>query len=408
MKIMILSQTPPSLQCTAGITLDGICQQLKPHLVCNAVLLNPRQAYLKNNTSIDIPYLFLPKPIESGIPIPPQLSSLDKPLRPLRDTASWLLYRYQMRAFPKLIKKITAFASQHNIDSIVANLDTPGPILTALAVAKNLQLPLYTMVFDPPEWHMTAYNMAPATIRYVKKVFDETVASSTCCAVIAQPMADEYKKLYGVATQVIQHSLPESMGQPCQSTLSDKEHLYIGMAGQLYAREAWESLLAMLGANNWTIAGRKVIIRYMGRGPLSPSNEPQHIEWLGWRDQRDAVRLLAECDVLYCPYPFKPEEKDVARLSFPSKITLYLAAARPILFHGPAYSSPVEFFIRTQSGFSVTEVAGEGLQKSLERLINEPDLYASMCQNAYTVFRNEFTSSAMRKNILRFLALDAE
>jgi glycosyltransferase involved in cell wall biosynthesis len=264
------------------------------------------------------------------------------------------------------------------------------------------------MVFDPPEWHMAAYHMAPATIRYVKKIFNRTVASSACCAVISQPMADEYQNLYGVATQVIQHSLPESIGQPLQGTLSDEEHLFIGMAGQLYAKEAWESLLDMLAAHNWTIAGRKVVIRYMGRGPLSPSNGPQHIEWLGWRDQRDAVRLLAECDVLYCPYPFKDEEKDVARLSFPSKITLYLAAARPILFHGPSYASPVEFFLRTKCGFSCMKVGGEELQKKLEMLIREPELYASMCQNAYTVFRNEFTSNAMRKSIFRFLALDAQ
>ena len=101
----------------------------------------------------------------------------------------------------------------------------------------------------------------------------------------------------------------------------------IGIAGQFYAANEWLRLLAALEAVDWLVGGCPVSIVAMG--PVRPPAMPAaHVSFLGWKSQTEAVKLLADCDFLYCPYPFDPSMEDVARQSFPSKLVLYLAAVR--------------------------------------------------------------------------------
>ena len=101
----------------------------------------------------------------------------------------------------------------------------------------------------------------------------------------------------------------------------------------------------------WQVAGRRVVIRVLGH--QRPPTIPEHnLDFLGWQPQERAVELLStSCDVLYCPYPYAASLAEVAKYSFPSKIPTYLAAGRPILFHGPTYASPARYLEATGAGF---------------------------------------------------------
>ena len=60
----------------------------------------------------------------------------------------------------------------------------------------------------------------------------------------------------------------------------------------------------------------------------------------GWHATTDAVAILSACDVCYVPYWFDEAFRPGVELSFPNKVSLYLAAGRPILYHGPEQATP--------------------------------------------------------------------
>ncbi len=111
----------------------------------------------------------------------------------------------------------------------------------------------------------------------------------------------------------------------------------IGTAGQSYASREWAALLAALDSADWRIAGQQVKVRLIGRDVLFYASAKSFIEYLGWRPQDEAIGLLAETDVLYCPYLF-------------DNSSTYLAAQRPVLVHGPKYSETARLIAKHNAG----------------------------------------------------------
>jgi hypothetical protein len=92
----------------------------------------------------------------------------------------------------------------------------------------------------------------------------------------------------------------------------------------------------------WNLAGKNVRIRFLGREyELNGSQlAPNRIEKLGYLPQDKTIRHLSECGILYCPYFFDEKRKEISKTSFPSKLSTYLAAGKPIFYHGPGYGLP--------------------------------------------------------------------
>jgi hypothetical protein len=282
-------------------------------------------------------------------------------------------------------------------------LETPYPIRMAQPVAQALNVPLYTMVFDSAIWYLQSLFVDRWTIAEVCRAFDRSVSASKCCAVISENMASEYEARYGIRTQIVQHCFDLSLAQTPLDRLPERDTFRIGLAGQIYAWDAWSTLLALGDILKWRIRGRKLIVRYLGRGLGMETKVPRHIEYLGWHNQAEATKLLAECDLLYCPYPFYSAEESVNRLSFPSKIPSYLASARPTFFHGPEYSSVAKFFRDTDSGLVCSTLTKSAVYNEIERIFFEPDLYGRLCRNAVQTLNNYFSLEIMRRNFANFL-----
>ncbi len=95
---------------------------------------------------------------------------------------------------------------------------------------------------------------------------------------------------------------------------------------------------------------RKVILRMAGTRYLLEPRGPQQIEYFGWRSVEETIEILSEADLLYLPQPFAESLRPLAELSFPTKLSTYLAAGRPVLLHAPSYASVCPFFKRFAFG----------------------------------------------------------
>jgi hypothetical protein len=398
MKALLLTSVPPCTETPAGIVLREMIQSLPKGSVISAAVVQPSYADAKISSDLALPHLRLIPPKERGLVAEGSLKRIAPRLSRLREI-------YRSRFLHDLIQKVADFGRLHGVDRIWVHLEATWTTRMAYPLAQSLGLPLFTMVFDPPSWYMNANSMDPWTQAEIRNAFDLALRSSLCCGTGSFPMAEEYATRYNIRTQALIHSFDQRTSLPPLQGLRDSDIFRIGMAGQLYAQDAWHGLLHMLDECHWEINGRSVIIRYLGQRFAMECAGPRNLEFLGWHSQEGALRLLDECDLLYCPYPFQEEMEEVARFSFPSKIVLYLAAARPILFHGPDYSSPSIFFRDTNSALICNNQNWLNLLKTIKRLWEEPNSSAILGVNAAKALKDYFSLDIMKHNLYSFFNL---
>ena len=302
---------------------------------------------------------------------------------------------------PRLTEQAVAFGREHNADLLWAVLQGQTAIQMAPEVARKLGVPMVTQVWDPLIWWLIANRIDRFNRAAALRDFDRALAASRCCLAASWAMAEAYHTRYGTAGVPVIASHALDLGKTPDLTGFPGSTIKIGMAGQFYAGDEWRQLLQALNDNQWRIRGREVEITVLGGG-MPPGAAPAgRVSFLGWKSQPEAAEILAGMDVLYCPYPFAPEMEEVSKLSFPSKVVLYLAAGRPVLFHGPAYSSPADYLRRRDAGYLVTEQSAAAVFDALCKLIDDPALYRQLGERARTAFQTDFTLDTMRANFSR-------
>lgn len=391
MKVLLLTDIPPCKNFTAGLVLDQLCRFFPAgHIACFAMI----DPYIESKLSPDlawIPIAYTKKRNERAFrPLPGRLS----------EPIAWAMEALRRRyVVPRLIEQAIQFGREQNIGLLWVVLQGQTSAQMAVAVAKGLNVPLVTMVWDPLKWWLIARRIDKSNQALALADFDHALKYSRACMTASWAMAREYESRYQTASIPVIASHPASSAQTPDLTQSPaSQTIKLGMAGQFYSGAEWKELLRALNAHAWQIAGRNVEITVLGAArPPGPAPRGR-VHYLGWQNQPDAIKILSELDVLYCPYPFSTEMEETARLSFPSKVVLYLAAGRPILFHGPKLSSPAEYLRRKNAGYIVSVLEADALYDALCALATQPSLYRSLGENAQTAFRADFTIETMRSN----------
>ena len=182
----------------------------------------------------------------------------------------------------------------------------------------------------------------------------------------------------------------------------------IGFAGSLYASREFEALLAALARVDWRIDGHDVKVKLMGHhGSCSLIGRSRmNLEYLGWRSLEETVDLLAETDVAYLPYWFDPAFSDSVRLCFPNKLTTYLTAGKPVLFHGPADSAPARFFRRFPAGLCCHSLEAPAIIECLRRFVGDRDLYQSAACASQDALDQELNERAFVSHFADLIGVD--
>jgi glycosyltransferase involved in cell wall biosynthesis len=403
MKVLLISDVPPCDDFTAGIVLSAMIRFLPRGSICCFAVVNPLIPFRMSPEFGGIPVEFYRKPLENWAWLPRRF-----PINRISALASstgetWIGHR---RARSLAIKAIE-FGRKQQVDRVWAVLQGQTTIRMALAVAEGLNVPLYSQVWDPFSWWAKANRLDERTTRETQELFDETIRRSAAVATASHPMAKNYRDRLHVKAVPVISSYARTMARSPLATDRDGESIKIGMAGQFYAADAWSQLLETLEAVNWTVGGRRVSIVAIGPVP-PPSIAANNVTFLGWKPQGEAIDLLANCDFLYCPYPFDRSMEDVARLSFPSKLVLYLAAGRPVIFHGPIYSAAADYITDKACGVVVTSLPAARILDEIERLVENHELYAEMASKAQRAFLEDFTLDQMARSFDDFIGAETD
>jgi hypothetical protein len=400
MKVLLLTDVPPNSRFSGSLLTEQLCSFLPQGSVACFTVLDPVLGILSPSPKLDwLPIEFARKPRERALRIPAgKLGSL----------SAFLLESFNAHIKTRaIIKKAVRFGKLHGVDRIWCILQGQTMIRMALPVARQLDKPLFTQVWDHPSWWIMANGIDRISGSSILKTFDNVIANSTAFGAASFSMAEQYHKKFGIASVPLIAGLDSTYGRPAKS-LSSSGKLLIGLAGQVYAAAEWEALLASLESSDWMLGGREVTIRYLGYSPtMGHGHRKLRLELLGYRSQYETVSLLSECDILYCPYPLSPEFEIVSRTSFPSKLTTYLAAGRPVFFHGPDYASPAEFLRQHGAGVLCHTLHPSEILASLSQLVSEPKLYEACCKNGSKAFRDCLSTDSLKAYFLRFLQAES-
>jgi glycosyltransferase involved in cell wall biosynthesis len=395
MKVLLLTDAPPSKKLPGALLTDALVRFFKPGtLVCYAVV----------NPHVDIPV----SPDLGWIPLKISPKPLEEPFR-LGMPGIWGEMVAALAEFVKatvvrktLMDQMVRFGQKHQVDTVWSVLQGQTIIGLTLPVARRLKAKLLCQVWDVPEWWIEDNQLDRWTARRMLREYDRTIRSCDGFTAASPVMAEDYAKKYGVKTTAFVASLLQRLAHPPRKGLRSKRRIVISVAGKLYAPDAWESFLQALEVARWRLAGREVVIRLIGN--FAKRDFPSdHFEITGYKTQEETIRLVAEGDLAYCPYRFDRAFKPIATTSFPAKLTTYLAAGVPVFFHGPQYSSPAHFLAEHQAGYGCYTLKAREVLKCLYEVVTNERLYRELATKGSRAFQEHLTTDHLAQHLREFL-----
>ncbi len=397
MRVLLLSDIPPCSNYTAGIVLEQLCAFLPAGSVaCFGAI---HKTIRPGATSVIPPSQMRiePRPRDGWHVLPGRLgdavSLVMEPLSACTDVR-------------RLARHAVKFGRSFGADRVWCTLEGQTLIRLAVPVADALDVPLYTQIWDPPGWWLRENRIDPVNRRVILRRFSRALQRSSAIAAISPAMAEEYAQKWDVTAIPVIPGVPAEYALPPADRPGGGAEVTIGLAGQLYASQEWNALMLALDAAGWRLGGKPVRVVLLGRHAGLSSETPRSVHYLGWRSQRETIDALSKADVLYCPYWFDPAFAEEARLCFPSKLSTYFAAGRPVFFHGPEYAYPARFLREHEAGAVCNSLEPTPIIRQLEDVVRDTSTYVTYAQNGRKAFDQLLTTEVMRRSFLRFLGAE--
>ena len=399
-RTLLLTSTPPGDGSVGEVFLRDLCRYYPKDRLCCFAVTSPAYA------------VGVPSPELEWLPIivrqlPPE--QVFGPLtRRLGSLISFLTYQTvgRIRLSP-LIGEAVRFGEQHGVELVWAVLNSPSTIRMATQVASRLRVRMVSLIWDPPETLALNRGFDRFSRRALLREFADVLHTSVGYGVASEGMRDEYREQYGIESVVMTRGINARLWRVTAGMPDDSAPFIIGFAGSMYARQEWQALLAALSSIGWRLEDREIMMRVMGnRLDLRAKGDKMRVEYWGWRSTEETIELMSQVHVAYLPYWFDPLYSTSVRLCFPDKLITYLAAGRPVLYHGPEDSSPARFLARYPVGLCCHSLEPSMIVETLHRFVVDQNLYtraASACQAALDA---EFSPGVIRRRFAELMGIE--
>lgn len=279
-------------------------------------------------------------------------------------------------------------------------------VAVAAKLARRGVLPLHLTVHDDP-----AFANALRSRRYlplvpwIERDFADALRRAKSVDVICDAMRERYRKRYGVDSVVVHRGLREPV-RP--SPAYDGKTLRVGVLGSTYSYEQ----LPILGravasaAGSLGVPGEIVVLgRSYGERLRDEMGDAVRVEPTGHVDEESAIPILQGCFALYLNYPFGRRDAVLRQTSFPTKLSTYVQAARPLVLHVPADSSVTHLV--ELDGYAAhwgSNLESDGAA-ALIRLWNDPANHKDRQVEAESVRRRHYDRATNRASLFQALGV---
>lgn len=278
-------------------------------------------------------------------------------------------------AISALADDVHAYARDIGVTRVWAILNMPSVIDVCTQLVSRLQLPLLAHVWDDVEHLSRQRGLDAFTRRRTERRFGALLARAECTAVIGESMAAHYTQRYGARCQIIRHGVADGVVAREQPT--GPAEFVIGFSGGMYCPSAWKAFQEALDRLGWRMGGKRIRLVVMSGHVTFTTRLPAHVDYLGWRDNVSEVyERLGACDLLYLPQPFEGSQRELAELSFPTKLSTYVSTGRPVFVHAPEHASLPIFARLHPLGHVCTSLDPAVIAGAITRIATDPGRYA--------------------------------
>ena len=268
--------------------------------------------------------------------------------------------------------------------------------LTAACYARKNSLPLHLICHD--DLPRTA-PMPPAFRGWLERQFGRSYRQAASRLCVSPYMAEEYERRYGAKGTVLYPSRDPNtpvFDATIGADGSSKRPFTVAYAGSLATRD-YVRQLALISNLLYDVGGKLLLF-----GPFSESllkaagMNLSSVVSGGLLPSAELVRRLHQAaDVLFLPMSFAASDLEAMALNFPSKLTDYTAAARPLLIWGPETSSAVKWAM-SEPGVAavVTTPRPEDMAAMLKKLVDHPEWRKELAVTAVKIGSKYFSPKA--------------
>ena len=337
MNIIIVSDVPPDPSYTAGQVLNQVISGLNDF---DFRFYWFNQSRL--NTQVNLP--------PNCVTVATVDTTYGRVIALLNRICNWCLRKLPLIAKPVfLVKTLLAFASllgtavklgwkvRRDPSQLVWYVvQGERPVITYRIVNWIARKPYVLQQWDPLSWWMGHRGYPRRLIRVVKGLLSRLEAK----AIVNIVPSDEWKvqlEAQGKRALRLDNFIQQQLlDDPQFLAVRDPRALHAVFVGQFYAGQELmrtvDTLQSVLGQR-----GQRLVIHIFG------SSTPVHLAGCEiiahGRLERDAlIERISKWDLALLPYPTATGHEETARLSFPSKARIYLAAGLPILACAPVFS----------------------------------------------------------------------
>jgi hypothetical protein len=319
--------------------------------------------------------------------------------------STWTHREFSRRSAPEITKEIVTLVRDERIDLIWMILNSPNTICVAEGIVEASVAPLVVTVWDDAEYLASSYHFDPWTTRAMLRSFTSVLQRSRRVAVASDGMAELYASKYNVRGIPLIHGIHPSLWQTPAAAPAAKTRHFVGFAGSLHCKTEWNAFVAAVSDWNRTEAS-EIRIRFIGRFPGFGARTAPFIEQVGSLSLPDTLKELAATDVAYVPYWFARDRAWAAKTAFPSKLSAYVAAGVPVLYHGPADSSPAVFLRRYPVGLSCHSLEIPEIQRTLRTLLFDQAVRSVASKEQRRALEEQLGAEAMLRRFAQVIGID--
>jgi hypothetical protein len=305
-----------------------------------------------------------------------------------------------------LARELAALAERRSAGAVWVVMHGAA-VHAAARLLRISDVPVHLTVHDDPAFaNALRSRRYLALVPWIERDFARALRRARSVDVIGEGMRRRYLSRYGVDSVVVHRALDAPVPEPPRydRTLG----LTVGVLGSTYAYGQLPVLARAVerAAGRLGVPGRVVVLgRSHGERLREEMGGRVEVEVAGHVDEPRGVERLRGCFALYLNYPFGRRDRVLRQTSFPTKLSTYVQAARPLLLHAPRDSSVAP--LAEDYGYallwpSMDEADGAAL---LERLWREPSSVEGFQRSAEAVRARYFDPERNRRVLAR--ALDA-
>ena len=296
------------------------------------------------------------------------------------------------RAYNRLISRASALVYQwikcqaKKIKPDVILSASPGVhfFISAFRVAQDLGIPFYAHMHDlwQENYRLNDHlKRGILTARWEKTIF--THSQRVLC--ITEHQQDFYFKKYGIATDLLPHTVPpqDLSAAPSQMVASSCAKKTILFTGNLYPNMNLDSLRVLAQASEFLPADCELL--------FCTNATPAELSSLGivssrlriaWLPREELRALQSSAHILVAPLSHKNASEHEVRTVFSTKLLEYMIAGRPILLFAPADSFHAYSARRGRWAHVVDQDDPKALAAGIRQLLDSEELAKEVVRGA--------------------------